>query len=138
MSGSHQNGSPYEIGYRKPPEHTRFQKGVSGNPSGRPKGGQNLKTLFQKIMREEVSLREGSVTKTITKGEAVVRGLVIGAMKGDGRSVIALMKLAEYAGEFHDPDASKTEVVVRWFSEGPRPDQAGGRHIPGISHINRE
>lgn len=28
---------PYEVGYRKPPKHGRFQKGQSGNPRGRPK-----------------------------------------------------------------------------------------------------
>jgi Family of unknown function (DUF5681) len=26
-----------EVGYRRPPKATRFQKGTSGNPSGRPK-----------------------------------------------------------------------------------------------------
>ena len=26
----------YEVGYRKPPRHTRFAKGQSGNPRGRP------------------------------------------------------------------------------------------------------
>ena len=25
---------PYEVGYGKPPVHTRFKKGVSGNPRG--------------------------------------------------------------------------------------------------------
>jgi hypothetical protein len=28
--------APYEIGYRKPPKHTRFRPGQSGHPSGRP------------------------------------------------------------------------------------------------------
>ena len=27
----------YEVGYGKPPKNTQFQKGVSGNPKGRPK-----------------------------------------------------------------------------------------------------
>ena len=27
----------YEVGYGKPPKSTQFEKGVSGNPKGRPK-----------------------------------------------------------------------------------------------------
>jgi Family of unknown function (DUF5681) len=28
----------YKVGYGKPPSETRFRKGVSGNPGGRPRG----------------------------------------------------------------------------------------------------
>jgi hypothetical protein len=36
----------YDVGYRKPPIHTRFQKGQSGNPSGRPAGRKNILELI--------------------------------------------------------------------------------------------
>jgi hypothetical protein len=29
---------PYAVGHKKPPLHTRFPPGQSGNPKGRPKG----------------------------------------------------------------------------------------------------
>jgi hypothetical protein len=89
-------------------------------------------------MKEQISLREGSTTKKISKAEAILRGLAIGAIKGDTRSVMALFKLAEHTGEFEDANDNKTEVVVRWLSEGPAPDQPGGRQIPGISQVSRE
>jgi hypothetical protein len=47
----------YDVGYGKPPPHTQFQKGVSGNPRGRPKGSKNLKTLARKVMNTKVTLR---------------------------------------------------------------------------------
>jgi len=36
----HRPESDYEIGRGKPPMHTRFKPGQSGNPKGRPKGVQ--------------------------------------------------------------------------------------------------
>ena len=53
------NGSNYLVGYRKPPVHTRFQPGQSGNPSGRAKGSQNFKTLLNRILKEEIPLLDG-------------------------------------------------------------------------------
>jgi hypothetical protein len=100
-----QAGTSYTVGYKRPPQHTRFQPGVSGNPSGRRKGSKNIRSIFEKILGEEISLREGSVTKKITKAEAVVRSLVISAMKGDSRSQQNLFRLAEQIGQFVEPPA---------------------------------
>ena len=94
------------VGYGRPPVHSRFQKGQSGNPSGRTKGSKNLKTLFRKILNEEVSLREGSVVRKVSKAEAILRGLVVGAMKGDSRSVMTLFRLAEQTGQLEEAPAS--------------------------------
>jgi|SRR5579871_3077161 len=37
MTGPQTTSASYEVGYRKPPRHTQFQKGQSGNPGGRPR-----------------------------------------------------------------------------------------------------
>ena len=49
----------YTIGYGKPPEHSRFQKGQSGNKKGRPKGARNLKTETIEELSETVTVRIG-------------------------------------------------------------------------------
>jgi hypothetical protein len=88
----------YDVGYRRPPVRTRFKPGQSGNPSGRPKGSQNLSSLIDKILKEEVSLREGAEVRKVSKAEAILRGVIVGAMKGDQRSVMTLFRIAEQCG----------------------------------------
>ena len=113
---------PAKIGYRSPPEHSQFKPGQSGNPGGRAKGSQNFKTLFNKILNEEISLREGSDVKKLSKAEAIVRGVVIGALKGDARNVAILFRLAEQVGQFQDDNTRDiTEirrVIVSWKPPG--------------------
>ena len=92
------------VGYKRPPVHSRFKPGQSGNPSGRRKGSRNLKTLFNQVLAEEISLREGSDLKKVSKAEALIRGLVVGALKGDARSLATLFRLAEHTGHFEEPN----------------------------------
>src|SRR5438477_7828410 len=44
----------YEVGYGKPPLHTRFQKGESGNPKGRPRGKKNMATLLSTALNASI------------------------------------------------------------------------------------
>jgi hypothetical protein len=111
-----------KIGYCSPPVHSQFKPGQSGNPSGRAKGSQNLKTLFNKVLDEEISLRDGADVKRITKAEAIVRGVVVGALKGDSRNTAILFRLAEQVGQFQDDNTRDiTEirrVIVSWKPPG--------------------
>jgi hypothetical protein len=109
------------VGYKNPPVHSRFKAGLSGNPSGRAKGSRNLKTLFQKVLKEEVSLRDGERVKKVSKAEAVIRSIVIGALKGDSRCLGMLLRVAECTGEFDDKaeeGKQPTVVVLRTFYDG--------------------
>jgi hypothetical protein len=83
----------YEVGYRKPPEHSRFKKGRSGNPQGRPKGSKNLQTDLAEELNERILVREGSRSMTLTKQRAIVKSLVSKAAKGDPRSMNVIANL---------------------------------------------
>src|SRR3954471_13927952 len=106
-------GANYAVGFCRPPVHSRFKPGQSGNPSGRVKGSKNLKSLFHQILNEHIPLVDGSQSKNVTKGEAVMRRLVIGALKGDSRSLMTLMRIAEQTGEFAD-DRKSEQLIIRW------------------------
>ena len=133
------NGASYEVGYCRPPVHTRFKPGQSGNPSGRAKGCKNFKTLFDKILNEQIALQDGSEFRKITKAEAIMRRLVIGALKGDSRSLGTLFRLAEQTGQFDEDKVSGPLVIERViFDPQAAADESDSRSFPAISHRNRE
>src|SRR5260370_31225451 len=67
------NQRDYEVGYRKPPGHTRFKKGQSGNPKGRPAGAKNLSTLLSEALNEPVVVTENGGQRQITKRAAIIK-----------------------------------------------------------------
>lgn len=118
--GDETSQAPARVGYGSPPRHSRYQPGQSGNPGGRPKGGQNLKTLFNKILNEQVALRDGAKVRKISKAEAVIRSVVVGALRGDPRSMAILLRLAEQAGGFEDKaEITKIDrLIITWEPPG--------------------
>jgi len=74
----------YEVGYRKPPLHSRFPKGKSGNPSGRPRK-KTLAEVVDAALHEPVVVTENGKRKTITKLEAMTKQLVNKGASGDAR-----------------------------------------------------
>ena len=87
-----------EIGYCKPPERTRFKKGQSGNPQGRPKGVLNMATVLELALRERVVINENGRRKKITKLEASAKQLSNKAASGDLKAlqlISALLRSAE-------------------------------------------
>lgn len=137
MADSEQNEPDYEIGYCRPPVHSRFQPGVSGNPSGRPRGSQNFRTLLDRILNEEIPLLDGAQQRKVSKAEAITRRLVIGALKGDSRSLSTLFRLVAQTGEFeherHDPI-----VIQRVIYDPCHSASAQSPALPANSEANRE
>src|ERR1700686_1103014 len=67
--------SEYEVGYRKPPVHTRFKSGKSGNPRGRPRASKNLSTLLNEALNESVAVVENGRRRKISKRQAIIAQL---------------------------------------------------------------
>lgn len=88
------NQPRYEVGYKKPPIHTRFKSGASGNPKGRPKYSIDLKDIFLLELNQKVRIREGDRELRVSKQRAVIKSLMNRAIKGETsavREVLALM-----------------------------------------------
>ena len=65
-----------EVGYGRPPRHSRFKKGQSGNPKGRVNGTKNLKTDLNEELQETILVREGTRAIRISKQRAIVKTLI--------------------------------------------------------------
>jgi len=81
----------YDVGYGKPPHHSQFGKGHSGNPRGRAKGSRNLSTLLDSALNERVTISENGRRKRISKREAILKQLVNKAASGDPKSIQMLL-----------------------------------------------
>ena len=81
------------VGYKKPPKHTQFKPGQSGNPKGRPKGTKNLATDLSEELSEKIVVTEAGQQLHISKQRAMIKSLLAKALKGETRAASVLLKL---------------------------------------------
>ncbi|MBG0797425.1 hypothetical protein IYX23_07030 [Methylocystis sp. L43] len=81
----------YSVGYGRPPQHTRFQPGRSGNPKGRPKGSKNFSTVFDEELAQPVTLTENGQRKRMPKGRALAKQLINKALNSDHRAAAMVL-----------------------------------------------
>ncbi len=117
----------YEVGYKKPPKHTRFQPGQSGNPRGRPKGTKNLKTDLMEELGEKIVVREGDRSQKVSKQRALLKSVVNRAIQGDARAtaialstMMRLLDTGEGAPDVEDGLLDDELSILRAFETRAR------------------
>jgi hypothetical protein len=89
----------YEVGYARPPRNTQFQKGRSGNPTGRPKKPAGFD---QQLLREAnlpVVVNENGKQVRLTKMNVAMRHWVHKAMKGDAHATKSFLSYYQQASD---------------------------------------
>ena len=95
-----------KVGYGRPPKHSRFKPGESGNPKGRPSGSRNLRTDVKRALKKPVTFVENGKRRKTSTQEAVILKLREKALKGDTRALDMLMDLAARYNDEPSPPAA--------------------------------
>jgi Family of unknown function (DUF5681) len=129
MDEDKKNGD-YPIGFGKPPMHSRFKKGCSGNPLGRPRGAKSAATLLKRALLELVEVREHGRMKKMSKLEVALTQLVNRCVSGDLRAIRFLFSEIPWAGkdlvEMEKPRGGLSDATV----EAIRKSLVGREYVP--------
>jgi hypothetical protein len=125
-------GGNYQVGYKRPPQNTRFQKGRSGNPKGRPKKEPTLWSELAEALEEKVSIVvEDKRRIRIRKRQLIVKQLTNKAALGDPRAIALLFKLQRESerspdgpGTYEHPTADEEIAFFHSLLEEYQPPEA--------------
>ena len=104
-----------EVGYCKPPRHTRFQKGVCPNPLGR---GARKDKLFSEALasfhNQAIAFTESGRTRRAPRSQVTVQRHIASALNGSIQAVGLLLSLWQYAKK----DASGIDQITVFIEGG--------------------
>jgi hypothetical protein len=102
------------VGHRKPPRATRFTKGRSGNPAGRPRG-RYREAPYEAVLGQMVKIREGGTERRVTAAEAFLLQLAKRGMEGDSAAARVSLAVIEEARQRHGTGQSQVGAMTIAF-----------------------
>ncbi len=116
----------YDVGYGKPPRHSRFKKGRSGNAAGRPKGRRRIEQMLLKLAMQACTIRRNGEMEQATALEALFHVIVAQAGKGNAAIAIKLTELLLRVEE-----RAESRAVTKAFAQ-----PTGVLVVPGMMEID--
>ena len=104
-------------GYRRPPRKTRFTKGQSGYPAGRPRG-RHREAPYEAVLGRMVTIREGGVERRGPGDEAFLLQLTKRGLEGDSAAARASLTVIQEVQERHGRHLRLPSVIV-WTLVAP-------------------
>lgn len=105
------------VGYGRPPKSTRFQKGRSGNPRGRPRN-RHREIPYDILLGQMVTVREDGKERRVTAAEAFILQLTKKGLEGDSasaRASLAAIETARSARHARGVDLPTIDIRFRIF-----------------------
>ena len=104
----------YEVGYGKPPRHSRFKKGQpTANPRGRPR--KDMAGLLFEGLNKKVVVTENGRRRRITLREAITRQLINQSASADLRATKMLLDMIKDAEK--QAAAAPPPEPSQWFTK---------------------
>ena len=102
------DGDDDDVGYGKPPKHSRFKPGELGNPKGRTKGARGLRAEFRRELDEKIEINVHGKPRKLSKRQLVMKSLVAKAAQGEIRAAnLVLQFIIQFEG-LDDRRSSRT------------------------------
>ena len=127
MTSCKKKSAPYAVGYGKPPVHTRFRKGRSGNPGGRPRQAatERAKALALQEAYRTITVKEGGRARALPAIQAVLRSQIALAAEGNvqaQRAVLTAIQTPPWTTfRSSTPPSRRSKRSGRRTSERPPP-----------------
>ena len=127
------NNPYYQVGFGKPPRHTQFKPGQSGNAKGRPKKASTFADDIEKELNGTVVVMDNGRQRRITIRQAIVKQHLSKAARGDVKSTALVFvmnkrphsdpedNLSSLLEEFREKNA-RHDLIEEPKAEGEGPD----------------
>jgi len=116
MTDTDDNSRQERVGFKRPPTHSRFKPGESGNRAGRPRGSRNVAIVLAEIINERAYVTENGRRRSMTKLEVAFRTLFKQAAGGNTRALAKLFDLARWLDGRSDAPSQREHA----FNEADR------------------
>jgi len=102
----------YQVGFGRPPKHTRFKPGQSGNPKGRPKAQPTVAGDVAAVLKRKVAMKQNGRIVEVSMQQAILTSLAAKAAQGDTRATALLLNIAATYSDRPDETLNPADLAL--------------------------